>query len=90
MFFVLFLFKADIEVAFDIPDLENDTEVFDSEEVDQPTLTSAYSASVKGVYGPFGLLALASNDLSEHTAVFFRVIRRGNGYAVLMCSDESK
>ncbi|KAG2334260.1 hypothetical protein Bca52824_005440 [Brassica carinata] len=82
--------QADIEVAFDLPDLENDTEALDSEEVDQATLTSGYSASVKGVYGPFGLLALASNDLSEHTAIFFRVIRRGNGYAVLMCSDESK
>ncbi|WZZ38168.1 hypothetical protein YC2023_034427 [Brassica napus] len=82
--------QADIEVAFDLPDLENDTEALDSEEVDQATIIDGYSASVKGFYGPFGLLALASNDLSEHTAIFFRVIRRGNGYAVLMCSDESK
>ncbi|CAF2119326.1 unnamed protein product [Brassica napus] len=65
--------QADIEVAFDLPDLENDTDALDSEEVDQATLIDGYSASVKGVYGPFGLLALASNDLSEHTAIFLEL-----------------
>lgn len=71
--FFFCLFKADIEVAFDLPDLENDTDALDSEEVDQATLIDGYSASVKGVYGPFGLLALASNDLSEHTAIFLEL-----------------
>lgn len=42
------------------------------------------------VYGPFGLLALATDDLSEQTAIFFKVIRRGNGYSVMMGSDEKK
>lgn len=83
------LFKADIEVAFHLPDLD-DPEDLDSDEVDEAILIAGYSASVRGVYGPFGLLALASNDLTEHTSIFFRVIRRGNGYSVLMCSDESK
>ncbi|RID68326.1 hypothetical protein BRARA_C00493 [Brassica rapa] len=70
--------QADIEVAFDLPDLENDTDALDSEEVDQATLIDGYSASVKGVYGPFGLLALASNDLSEHTAIFLESSLRDN------------
>ncbi|EOA22143.1 hypothetical protein CARUB_v10002713mg [Capsella rubella] len=82
--------QADIEVAFDLRDLANDPEILDSEEVDQATLIASYSASVRGVYGPFGLLALASNDLAEHTAIFFRVIRRGDGHSVVMCSDETK
>ncbi|XP_010491945.1 PREDICTED: beta-fructofuranosidase, insoluble isoenzyme CWINV6-like [Camelina sativa] len=82
--------QADIEVAFDLRGLENDPEISDLEEVDQAALLAGYSASVRGIYGPFGLLALASNDLAEHTAIFFRVIRRGNGYSVVMSSDESK
>ncbi|VVB14178.1 unnamed protein product [Arabis nemorensis] len=82
--------QADIELAFHLPDLENDLEVLDLDEADEASLIAGYSASVRGVYGPFGLLAVASNDLSEHTAIFFRVIRRENGYAVLMCGDESK
>ncbi|MFS7928665.1 putative glycosidase [Helianthus anomalus] len=41
--------------------------------------------------GPFGLLAMASKDFKEQTAIFFRVFQNQNGkYSVLMCSDLSR
>lgn len=48
------------------------------------------NASVNGVLGPFGLLALASEDLTEQTAVFFRVFKGREKHVVLMCSDQSR
>lgn len=48
------------------------------------------NASVKGVLGPFGLLVLASEDLAERTAVFFRIFKSNGKYVVLMCSDQSR
>ncbi|XP_047063549.1 beta-fructofuranosidase, insoluble isoenzyme 7-like [Lolium rigidum] len=47
-------------------------------------------ASVHGGVGPFGLLVMASADLEEHTAVFFRVFRHLDTYKVLMCTDLTK
>jgi len=81
--------KADVEVTFNLPFLENNPEILDADQVDDATLFDRDS-SVGCVYGPFGLLALASSDLSEQTAIFFKVIRRGNGYAVVMCSSEKR
>lgn len=43
-----------------------------------------------GGVGPFGLLVMASGDLREHTAVFFRVLRLLQEYTVLMCTDLSR
>ncbi|CAB87665.1 Beta-fructofuranosidase, insoluble isoenzyme CWINV6 [Arabidopsis thaliana] len=81
--------QADVEVTFNLPFLENNPEILDADQVDDATLFDRDS-SVGCVYGPFGLLALASSDLSEQTAIFFKVIRRGNGYAVVMCSSEKR
>jgi len=81
--------KADVEVSFDLPHL-NEAESIDPSWVDPQLLCSQKEASVKGTLGPFGLLVLASNDLSEQTAVFFRIFKRNDNYAVLMCSDQSR
>ncbi|KAF2537594.1 hypothetical protein F2Q68_00022899, partial [Brassica cretica] len=81
--------QADVEVTFDLPVLEGNPQVLDSDHVDDAVLFGRDS-SVGCVYGPFGLLALATSDLSEHTAIFFKIIRRGNGYSVVMGSDENK
>ncbi|XP_010491942.1 PREDICTED: beta-fructofuranosidase, insoluble isoenzyme CWINV6 isoform X1 [Camelina sativa] len=82
--------QADVEVTFNLPSLEDNPEILEADHhVDDATLFDRDS-SVGCVYGPFGLLALASDDLSEQTAIFFKVIRRGNGYAVVMGSNEKR
>ncbi|PHU24501.1 hypothetical protein BC332_09608 [Capsicum chinense] len=52
---------------------------------------SIIGASVKGGIGPFGLLVLASKDIQEYTAVFFRIFKGDcNNFIVLMCSDQTR
>ncbi|XP_057729091.1 beta-fructofuranosidase, insoluble isoenzyme CWINV6-like isoform X1 [Arachis stenosperma] len=79
--------QADIEVLFEIPELEN-AESFDLSDVDPQLLCS--NAPRSGIIGPFGLLALASKDLREHTAISFRVYKTSNKFVGLMCSDQSR
>lgn len=62
----------------------------DTRWVDPQLLCSERNASVNGRVGPFGLLVLASNDLSEQTAVFFHILKAHKRYVVLMCSDQSR
>ncbi|TKY57985.1 Beta-fructofuranosidase, insoluble isoenzyme CWINV1 [Spatholobus suberectus] len=82
--------QADVEVLFELSELEN-AEFLDLNGVDPQLLCSQEYASSRGIIGPFGLLALASKDLKEHTAIFFRIYRAApNRYACLMCSDQSR
>lgn len=81
--------QVDVEVAFELPELE-EAELMDPNWIDPQILCSEKNASVSGKYGPFGLLALATEDLREQTAIFFRVFRGQNRYVVLMCSDQSR
>ncbi|XP_010262080.1 PREDICTED: beta-fructofuranosidase, insoluble isoenzyme CWINV3-like isoform X2 [Nelumbo nucifera] len=81
--------QADIEVSFELPKLAY-AELMDPSWVDPQLLCSDKGASVKGGVGPFGLLVLASEDLKEHTAIFFRVFKNKDRYVVLMCSDQSR
>ena len=62
----------------------------DTHSVDPQLLCSKKSAAVSSKVGPFGLLIFATKDLTEHTAVFFRIFRDRNRYVVLMCSDQSR
>ncbi|CAA2933800.1 beta-fructofuranosidase, insoluble isoenzyme CWINV1-like [Olea europaea subsp. europaea] len=82
--------QADIEVSFQLPNLEGRVELMDTKSVDPQQLCSENNSSVKGVLGPFGLLALASKDLTEQTAIFFRIFKGHDKYVVLMCSDQSR
>ncbi|KAK7383331.1 hypothetical protein VNO78_29008 [Psophocarpus tetragonolobus] len=52
--------------------------------------TAAAQMLRSGIIGPFGLLALASEDQTEHTAIFFRIYRATSRYLCLMCSDQSR
>lgn len=61
-----------------------------AEVVDPQILCTQKNATTDGKFGPFGLLVLASKDLTEHTAVFFRVFRIANSFRVLMCADPSR
>lgn len=76
-------------MTFNLPFLDDNPEILDADQVDDATLFDRDNSD-GCVYGPFGLLALATNDLSEQTAIFFKVIRRGNGYAVVMGSSEKR
>ena len=79
-----------MEVSFDFPHL-NEAEVLDPSWIDPQLLCSQKNASVKGGIGPFGLLVLASKDLTEQTAIFFRIFATHNEkYIVLMCTDQSR
>ncbi|XP_057775950.1 beta-fructofuranosidase, insoluble isoenzyme CWINV1-like [Salvia miltiorrhiza] len=81
--------QADVEVSFRVPNLEG-AELIDEGLLDPQQLCRQKNASVEGVFGPFGLLVLASEDLTEQTAVFFRIFRRNEKRVVLMCSDQSR
>ena len=79
-----------MEVSFDFPHFK-EAEVLDPIWIDPQLLCSRKNASVKGGIGPFGLLVLASKDLTEQTAIFFRIFATHNDkYIVLMCSDQSR
>ncbi|KAJ0007286.1 hypothetical protein Pint_28935 [Pistacia integerrima] len=79
--------QADVEISFRITEFEK-AEVMDPSWTDPESLCIQKGASVKGALGPFGLLVLASKNLKEYTAVFFRIFKNQNKYAVLMCSDQ--
>ncbi|OMO70799.1 Glycoside hydrolase, family 32 [Corchorus capsularis] len=81
--------QADVDISFKISDFEKAEELKPSWTNPQ-LLCSQKGASVKGGLGPFGLLALASKDRKENTAVFFRIFKGQNKYVVLMCSDQSR
>lgn len=80
-----------MKVSFEFPNLE-EAESVDTRwaDLDPQLLCGKRDASVNGRVGPFGLLVLASNDLSEHTAIFFHILKAHNRYVVLMCSDQSR
>ncbi|GLT97259.1 hypothetical protein SLE2022_148320 [Rubroshorea leprosula] len=82
--------QADVEVLFNLPSLK-EAELMDPSWVDPQLLCSQNAASVRGKVGPFGLLVLASKELQEKTAVFFRIFRSiHDKCVVLMCSDQSR
>ncbi|VAI10994.1 unnamed protein product [Triticum turgidum subsp. durum] len=84
-------YQSDVEVSFEVPSLDK-AEPFDPAYAnDAQKLCGMKNADVKGGVGPFGLWVLASDNLAEKTAVFFRVFKDGHGKPlVLMCSDPTK
>ncbi|OEL12800.1 Beta-fructofuranosidase, cell wall isozyme [Dichanthelium oligosanthes] len=84
-------YQADVEVSFEVSSLDK-AEPFDpAYDNDAQKLCGVKGADVKGGVGPFGLWVLASGDLQEKTAVFFRVFKDGYGKPkVLMCTDPTK
>lgn len=78
--------QADIDVTFYIPSLDK-TEEFNPSWEDAQRLCANKGSKVEGGVGPFGLLTLASKNLEEYTAVFFRVFKTSKKHVVLLCSD---
>ncbi|CAL9058741.1 unnamed protein product [Musa banksii] len=82
--------QADVEVAFEVSGLEK-AEAFDpSWATDAEALCGRKRADVKGGVGPFGLLVLASANMEEKTAVFFRIFKAEHKHVVLMCHDPTR
>ncbi|KAI3690610.1 hypothetical protein L2E82_48739 [Cichorium intybus] len=81
--------QADVEVSFSLTNL-SEIELIESEVVDPQLLCAQKNVSISGKFGPFGMLILASKNLTEQTAVFFRVFKGPNKFLVLMCSDQSR
>lgn len=55
------------------------------------TCSSSGGAAQRGALGPFGLLVLADQGLSEYTPVYFYVIKGRNGnLRTSFCSDQSR
>nr|GFA79709.1 putative glycoside hydrolase, family 32 [Tanacetum cinerariifolium] len=82
--------NGDQLVQWPVKELDKLPEVLSSEVADPQILCTQKNASVSGSHGPFGLLVLASKDLTEHTDVFFRVFRSADSFRVLMCSDQTR
>ncbi|KAL8498982.1 hypothetical protein ACS0TY_022079 [Phlomoides rotata] len=82
--------QADVEVSFRVPNLEGVELIDDEQAINPQSLCIQKNASVEGAFGPFGLLVLASDDLTEQTAIFFRIFKHGAKNVVLMCSDQSR
>nr|CAD1824705.1 unnamed protein product [Ananas comosus var. bracteatus] len=67
--------QADVEAEFELYNLERAEPLDPNWLLDPQKLCEEQSASAPGGVGPFGLLLLASDDLVEHTAVYFKVYR---------------
>ncbi|KAK2398813.1 beta-fructofuranosidase, cell wall isozyme [Trifolium repens] len=81
--------QADVEILFELPDLQS-AELLEPSEVDPQILSSEQYASRKGMIGPFGLQVLASKDQTERTTISFRIYRVVDRYICLMISDPSR
>ncbi|KAK5804096.1 beta-fructofuranosidase, insoluble isoenzyme 1 [Gossypium arboreum] len=80
--------QADVDVTFYIPSLDK-VEAFNLgwSLTDAQLLCGKKGSKVQGGIGPFGLLALASENLEEYTPVFFRIFKSSQKHIVLLCSD---
>ncbi|KAK6795984.1 hypothetical protein RDI58_009439 [Solanum bulbocastanum] len=82
--------QADVEMSFSAKTLEK-AEKWEANWTNPQQVCSIKGASVKGRLGPFGLLVLASKDMQEYTAIFFRIFKGdNNNFIVLMCSDQTR
>jgi beta-fructofuranosidase len=83
--------QSDVEVAFEIKDLTKAEEFNPAWLTDPQALCRKRGSAVKGAVGPFGLWVLADADLTERTAVFFRLFRTNSSrHVVLMCNDPTR
>ncbi|VAH70898.1 beta-fructofuranosidase, insoluble isoenzyme 3-like isoform X2 [Triticum dicoccoides] len=83
--------QSDVKAAFTIRNLDKAEKFDPAWRTDAQGLCKKFNSHVKGGVGPFGLWLLASDDLKERTAVFFRVFKTNDtSYVVLMCNDPTR
>ncbi|XP_059301979.1 beta-fructofuranosidase, insoluble isoenzyme CWINV3-like [Lycium ferocissimum] len=80
--------QADVEISFSIPmAMLEQAEVLESNLTNPQEIANQTGSSTNTGVGPFGLLVLASNNIEEHTAVFFRIFKKNDKFVVLMGCD---
>lgn len=53
--------------------------------------TTSGGSAARGVFGPFGLIVVADESLTEQTPVYFYIAKGADGVATTyFCADESK
>jgi hypothetical protein len=78
--------QLDIEAVFEVD--ASDAAAVTEADVTFNCSTSAGAAG-RGLLGPFGLLVLADDDLSEQTAVYFYLLKGTDGsLQTFFCQDE--
>ncbi|CAN1299729.1 Beta-fructofuranosidase, insoluble isoenzyme CWINV3 [Linum perenne] len=82
--------QADVEIVFELGSLKEAESLDTTHETDPQRICSDVNASTRGKLGPFGLLVLATKELTEHTAIYFRVFKGNDRHVVLMCSDQRR
>lgn len=83
--------QLDIELSFEVPKVDQGATAPELIAGTGQLVCSQAGAAAKGVYGPFGVLVLATDDLKEQTAVYFYfVYSKQQGWKTLVCSDQSR
>ncbi|KAI8564605.1 hypothetical protein RHMOL_Rhmol03G0193500 [Rhododendron molle] len=79
--------QLDISATFEVDEAALEGTV----EADVGYNCSTAGASVRGALGPFGLLVIADDSLSEFTAIYFYIAKDTDGsYTTFFCSDEMR
>lgn len=82
--------QLDIELVFDYPDMTTSTQNGARHDVEHFDCNQG-GAAHRGVFGPFGLLVLADENLQEQTAVFFYVsYSEESKWRTRFCSDQTR
>lgn len=86
----LWLVQLDVEVTFDYPNISN-AEIEEGSYMSEKIECIQGGSTHRGMFGPFGLLALTDNDFQEQTAIFFYITRSKDGlWSTQFCSDHSR
>ena len=84
------ILQLDVSVKFRVPELSPADDMLNVNDSNAQVICSERGVSRNGAVGPFGLLVLASDDLTEQTAVFFYIVSVGGRWNALVCSDQSR
>ena len=87
---MIFSKQADVEIDFELTSIDRAGPFDPSWLLDIEKHCREAGATVHGDVGPFGLVVLASDNMEEHTSVYFRVYKSQEKYMILMCSDLRK
>ncbi|XP_049365732.1 beta-fructofuranosidase, insoluble isoenzyme CWINV3-like [Solanum verrucosum] len=83
--------QADVEISFSIPiAVLEQAEVLESSWTNPQEIANKSGSSANTGVGPFGLLVLASNNIEEYTAIFFRIFKKNDKFVALMGCDQKR
>ncbi|KAK4375307.1 hypothetical protein RND71_005984 [Anisodus tanguticus] len=83
--------QADVEISFSISmAMLEQAEMVESNLTNPQEIANQSGSSTNTGVGPFGLLVLASNNIEEYTAVFFRIFKKNDKFVVLMGCDQKR